>query len=144
MSRAQILKADFDKKTSVISISTPGDRYPTEIVKNKNIRGILFLSFGDTDPSVSPYKEMFALGAIAPQLTPLKEYQAKMILSFVEAIKDSVDHLVIHCDMGYSRSVGCKNALCMIYGIEDKSHIGNAHVKTSILKAAGYGYYEAD
>jgi len=103
-----------DSSTHVISIRTPGD-CPADIRRNFGM--VHYVALSDTD---SPEPE--AIARIVNAAIIAREYRA--------------NHLVIHCHMGVSRSVGAARAIAEHFGAEyDAQWPGNEAVRTAVLQA---------
>ena len=85
---------DLKENCVIVSINCP--REYTTILKNKNILDICILNFDDIEESIDDLKLM-------------SYTQAKKIKDFIDRYKYKVNHIVIHCAAGISRSaaVGC-------------------------------------
>jgi predicted protein tyrosine phosphatase len=91
-----------DRSWAAISITTEGD-FPTLSAENRE--GLLQLAFADTaDPDRT---DSFTVS------------QAAELLGFVEQVWDRVEVLLIHCEVGMSRSPGVAAALSRIYYGDD-------------------------
>lgn len=135
--------------TAVISITDPSVRGPTAsaatIRCDRNLRGLLRLTFHDLDPVRCP--EIAAPGAAdefrREQAGPewMTEAQAEAVVAFWRAVRGEVTDLVVHCEAGISRSAGVAAALCVLEGLDDafchQQHRPNAHVKALVLRAGG-------
>lgn len=83
----------------IISITTTIDD-PARIPESEHTRGVLRLVFPDLDlPAPDAPKDIFGLA------------HANAIWDFVEAHRDHVDRIILHCDAGISRSPGVAAAL---------------------------------
>ena len=114
-----------NKKWAVISIATIPNNWPT-IEANENFKGVLRLTFADID---SRYKD----------LVMFSEDHAEEIIGFVDALKDDLDVLIVHCEAGLSRSPAVAAALHHeIYGNDGpffKSHYPNRFVYRTLMNA---------
>lgn len=102
---------------AIISI-TDAISIPVSFNPNKNIVGILRLTFDDTDIK-SPYS--------------ITERDAVNIIEFVEKYKDITDNFIIHCEAGISRSAGVAAALSKIYNGSDCDIFENPMYKPNML-----------
>lgn len=84
-------------KNKCIIISINDTNYDTEFNKNENIIDIHKVWFDDIERNTNPKLNLMTLD------------QAKEIKEFVDKYKSKVDHIIIHCTAGISRSgaVGC-------------------------------------
>lgn len=119
-----------------ISIFTPGDT-PAEI---QSLEGYtLPLEFSDiSDPRLIE-RIMKSHGDVAPLMKLITPDHARQILDFVDRhIKNGVEHFVVHCDAGISRSPGVAVALKEIYNndreIKPEHRLYNRLVYSTIIK----------
>jgi len=102
---------------AIISI-TDAISIPVSFNPNKNIVGILRLTFDDTDVA-SPYS--------------ITKRDAVNIIEFVEKYKDITDNFIVHCEAGISRSAGVAAALSKIYNGSDCDIFDNPMYKPNML-----------
>lgn len=114
----------------MISISTPGPGKGCEPAKlREGWHDILRLEFGDCLPN-EPGAERFLM----------TETQAKEVYDFAMRHSDRIIH--VHCDAGFSRSVGCAIALVNLLDRQIKLHaiehsgMANSHVSGLIHRIA--------
>jgi predicted protein tyrosine phosphatase len=107
--RAEIVNGFMpDGHAILISISDVGSDAPEP---NPDYTEQLQLFFDDADQQ------------IVDGVTIINEDDAKDILKMVEDYKGIVDHVVVNCEAGQSRSAGCAAALSYIYNGTDKGII---------------------
>ena len=94
------------KKIAIISINNTWDQIPE--FKNR----ALYLTFDDVELSDN-YN------------TAMSMQDANKIIEFVNAVKDSVDELIVHCMAGISRSSGTAAALMLLYNNDDTPVFNN-------------------
>lgn len=110
LSRAEALNYIPVHQTAYISISTPGWP-PAEFKDLSTIAGVLKLEFSDTNPSKDIGGGIMVSGA--DSMT--SEHGMKLAV-FVRGMMDAgVDHFMIHCDAGISRSPGVAAALDYVF-----------------------------
>lgn len=93
-----VQKIENNDRYAIISIVDPGLPHPPVVHKN-----LLQLNFMDIDEPVPGWLHM-------------TREQARMVWEFHRSVKDSVDVLVIQCQIGISRSVAIAEALSDIFG----------------------------
>jgi len=109
MSRERAVDWEPNTQTAAVSIGTPDHDYPSSI-KMIGWADTLYLNFwdiGDIDPDDWLYKARW--GDKEPVL--FDRHMAIRVVSFVLAYHGKIDDLLIHCDMGISRSVGMATAI---------------------------------
>lgn len=118
----------------VISIRDP-DRKPVRIKERKGLRAVLRLAFDDVEP-VGDVE-------IPPGLRKMSEADASAIWRFVDEHKASVGLLVVHCEMGLSRSPAVAAAVTRALGGDDapffEEYTPNLFVYDLLLKVRGLG-----
>lgn len=116
----------------VVSIRDP-DRKPARIGKDPRLREVLALAFDDAEPGAK-----FLLPK-AIQLMSLD--QARAIWAFVDKHRAAVPVMVVHCEMGLSRSPAVAAAVTRGLGGEDdpffREYLPNRFVYDLMLKARG-------
>ena len=80
----------------IVSIGSIGAKNAV-FAENQQLKAVLRVKFDDTDSK---------LGAITPET-------AQEMVDFVNAWKDKVNHIIVHCDAGVSRSAGVCAALML-------------------------------
>ena len=75
---------------------------------NKHCQGILRLSFDDISEKNTdwPFSEIL-----------FDETMAKSVIDFAEASSGAIDHLLVHCNAGVSRSAAVAICLGELYGV---------------------------
>jgi|SRR5580658_7258178 predicted protein tyrosine phosphatase len=107
----------------IISITSTRDDVAV-LRANDHCRGILRLSFLDADESSEPMvgSELFSLD------------QARQIWTFVERHQGDVQRLLVHCDMGISRSPAVAAALALILnGNGDEFLLADQYVPNTLV-----------
>lgn len=119
-----------DKPWGAISIVTFKGDMPK--LSSENRQGLLQLLFKDTD--------------FERQEGVFQEEQALQILDFVDSMFGKVDHLLIHCEAGRSRSPAVAAAISKIYANDDmhwfRYYTPNMLVYRRILNVALQKYPE--
>ena len=114
----------------IISIRTPGDG-PGEFATSERTKGVLRLEFWDDDRHNEE-------GNFSPSI-------AKKIWDFVQLHAKNVDDIILHCDMGHSRSPAVAAALARGLGQDDteffKRHRPNMRVYRVLINEI-YGMTE--
>ena len=113
LSREGFEKFESNEPFIVISITDP----KSERVKVDNLfMDILHLQFYDLDKDTGtfPYSRFI-----------LTENQAQQILDFVNYYKSKVNLLVVHCEVGISRSAGVAGSLSLILNGTDQYYFDN-------------------
>ncbi|HEY3449460.1 MAG TPA: hypothetical protein VGK67_24105 [Myxococcales bacterium] len=116
----------------VVSIRDP-DRKPARIKKDRKLRDVLALAFDDAEPGAR---------FLLPETIRLMTLQdAKVIWAFVDKHKAAVPVLVVHCEMGMSRSPAVAAAITRGLGGDDdhffREYLPNRFVYDLMLKARG-------
>lgn len=102
---------------AIISITDNRSHYANITIADPlQCAGICRLRFGDVTT-----KEIATLS----NTTLFCEKQAKMILNFVESIRDSIEVLIVQCDAGISRSAGVALALHRILQLHPEQITNN-------------------
>lgn len=104
--RAEAFRLANSKKnepTAIISI-TDTDKELNRFKQSRNLPIILHLRFDDV---------------VAGEPNCMDVSDARKIKNFVEAVKDKIACLIIHCEAGVSRSAGIAAALMRVYGGND-------------------------
>ena len=102
----QYAKNEHAERAAIVSISSRSHSNANlTIGGGNNIQGIIFLSFDDTESSISG----------------ISESQAKHIIDFVDSMKNDVDKIIVHCDAGVSRSAGVCAAIEKYLGYDDSN-----------------------
>ncbi|MGC4122717.1 MAG: hypothetical protein QM765_50730 [Myxococcales bacterium] len=116
----------------VVSIRDP-DRKPARIQKDPKLREVLCLAFDDAEPG-----GRFLLPKSIQLMTA---DHAKAIWAFVDRHKASAPLMVVHCEMGLSRSPAVAAAIARALGGEDdfffREYLPNRFVYDLMLKARG-------
>lgn len=128
LNREQAENANFDDKTFVISIYTPGDTKP-----KINAKHVAYFKFHDlSDENLDGKK----LGETVIHL--FSSMQAKKMYSEIKKYAPIVDTIVVHCDAGISRSAGVAVFLESFLNNRamDKTYpLYNKHVYLKLLEA---------
>jgi predicted protein tyrosine phosphatase len=116
---------EFRSEVPWACISVSQEHHPWTEIDSKNRQGLLQLQFYDTDTLSS--------GRFLPR-------QAKQILEFVQEHVHQIDVLMIHCQMGHSRSPAIAAAISKLMTGDDnlyfKKYTPNMLVYSTILKVA--------
>lgn len=102
-----ILFSTKGKKALISVVDTGFEKNWPSITEVDTCVSMLGMRFPDTDES------------------PISSSQARVILTFVESVKNEIDYLIINCMAGISRSAGVASALSLIYFGNDISYISN-------------------
>ena len=87
------------EKHIIVSINTTGDT-AADVVKNDRTHGVLALHFDDLDQEPGPsFRRVYGRDVVL-----FDEEHAAKIHRFVVDRPEGVDCIVVHCDMGVSRS----------------------------------------
>ncbi len=97
-SKAKQFSYKFIPQSYVIISITDVDAQNVAFMRSDNLKDVLRLRFDDTEEDT--------LSAIMPR-------DAAKIVDFVLAWKDKADMIVVHCEMGVSRSAGVAAALML-------------------------------
>ena len=130
----------------IISITDP-DQELADLCYNPFCVRILRLQFYDIDIDRLKRNTKYSDSWLEPYEGGLfTETQAEQIIDFVETYKDKIEFILIHCEIGISRSAGVAAALSKIYLGEDSSYfkrsfrfVPNMLVYRSILNVAYKG-----
>lgn len=110
MSRSNAYKYQFknhNEKTAIISITDVDASYNNIHCTSQNgIKAVLALKFEDVERG---YPDCITFA------------DAEKIVDFVNAYKDKVDTIIVHCEAGISRSSGVAAAITKYFGGDDKS-----------------------
>ncbi len=109
------------------------ENYPIE--KEELFKDVLIYEFDDINP---------VLHRLNPSLTLFNRGHALEILGDFQNYASSIDHLVVHCIRGISRSSAIAKSLNQIFslGIEEKEYINpekhypNSHIYETMLETA--------
>lgn len=108
----------------IISIYTPGDRKP-EVKTNKNTALVSYYCFADLDhpPSEATIK-------IFPSLKSKEAlFSKKMAINIAETMAiakaEKINTIVVHCDMGLSRSAAVAAAIEKFYNRDDSKYFSS-------------------
>lgn len=116
---------------AVISITDPG-RKPARIGHRQGLRAVLALAFDDAEPT-GPLADLPA------GLRPMIEADAQAIWRFVDEQRGQVEVLVVHCEMGMSRSPAVAAAVTRALGGDDagffERYSPNRYVYDLLLEA---------
>lgn len=142
LSLEEALVFDPLEKTYMIRILGPdylekrfGGDFPRLLHSDKFMK-VSCYEFDDVTPwskeNIYPYAELF------------EEYHAEKIIASFDKIKDSTDHLAVHCFAGISRSSAVASALNHIFDLRvpDESflsvenHSPNMHVYSTLIQTA--------
>jgi len=115
MSRQEAEKYIPTKKCIFISITTPHS-LPAQIKRNELVEGIFRVSFNDVDKQDETDAIKFIM---------FDDDMAKAIIDFVVRYKDAVEEIIVHCEAGQSRSVGCAGAIARCFYGDDKEFFEN-------------------
>jgi predicted protein tyrosine phosphatase len=123
-----------DKPWACISISSDPTQYP--VLHEENLQGWLRLCFLDVNHHLIDIAGTDPLG-----LKGISGEQALQILEFVDKHISDVDLLLVHCEMGMSRSPGVAAAVYKVFtGLDDgfwfDRYTPNTRVYNTILKVA--------
>jgi predicted protein tyrosine phosphatase len=109
---------------AAISIATYEGEHP--VLSEENRIGLLQLAFRDTD--------------FERQERAFTKEQARQVIEFVESIIHNAEFLLIHCEMGLSRSPGMAAALSKLYAGTDQywfdRYTPNRMVYSKLVEAA--------
>lgn len=138
MSRSDARKASFNlqERTAIVSINDFSDGANAFKISS-NLVGICTVFFDDI---CSPCEYATAI-TIA---------DAQKIKGFVDNVWGRVDHLIVHCFAGISRSSGCMSAILRAKGLDDswiwesKKYCPNTLVAKKVLEAYGIDYNDYD
>jgi predicted protein tyrosine phosphatase len=128
LSKKEAATYTCDRPWAAISISTMGDGPP---IDEKNRVALLRMKFADVvrpDESWIPEELMF------------NQTKACEIIDFTESVWDEIDVMMVHCEMGISRSPATAAALAhCLHGPETENlffatYTPNTHVYKTILK----------
>ncbi len=108
-SRYKAMDHKSDRRWVVISITTPADGRPLPEFSEENRVGILRLCFYDIN-----HDDQVWDGKLPGYL--FNKDMAVQILHFVNEHWDHVDEILVHCDMGMSRSPATAAAIAYIKG----------------------------
>jgi predicted protein tyrosine phosphatase len=113
-SRAKAKRESYriKKPTLIISITDPGLN-PNAFARNSNIVGLCRLQFDDVDEDTCSEGDIL-----------MTSEDAAKIRDYVLAYKDKVECIIVHCEVGVSRSAGVMAAI-QKYLIGDDSAIFN-------------------
>lgn len=113
-SRAKAKRESYriKKSTLIISITDPGLN-PNAFARNSNIVGLCRLQFDDVDEDTCSEGDIL-----------MTSEDAAKIRDYVLAYKDKVECIIVHCEVGVSRSAGVMAAI-QKYLIGDDSAIFN-------------------
>lgn len=120
MNRADAVRYSYhpqNKRSAVISISTPNEEYNGNIYSSiyNGISGVLRLWFDDVESGQDC----------------IQKEDAEKIKRFVEAHKE--DQIIVHCDAGISRSAGIAAALMKYYNGDDTPIFDNPRYCPNML-----------
>ena len=103
----------------IISINYPSRENPDDDERtsnpatNEHTKEVLFLHFSDVGRLSNPYDE----GAKSnPRCVPFNTEIAKQVIDLIE--RNKVEHIIVHCLMGWSRSASMADAISMYYNDE--------------------------
>lgn len=129
-----------DETNIIISIRTPGDPKEARLPISPTTLGVLRQDFHDIDCYPADV-EIHLIGEGGDKVDPKTLFtpeQAREILDFVSS-KLPVEHVLVHCDAGWSRSPAVAAALSKIHTGEDDDFFRRFHpnmrVYNAILKA---------
>jgi hypothetical protein len=93
----------------VISITTP--KLPeAKLAESVHRQGVLRLQFDDTGDYGQPLRESVLFSKV----------HAVAILSFIEAHREEIVHVIVHCEAGASRSPAVAAVICRLWGGDDR------------------------
>jgi aminoglycoside phosphotransferase len=93
----------------IISITTP--KLPeADLAESEHRQGVLRLQFDDTGDYGQPLRDTVLFS----------KAHAMAIFTFAEAHRCSINHVVVHCEAGASRSPAVAAALCRLWGGDNK------------------------
>lgn len=125
----------------IISITDP-DQELADLCYNPLCVRILRLQFYDIDVDKLKRNTKYSDSWLEPYKGELfTGIQAKQVVDFVETYKDVTEFILIHCEIGISRSAGVAAALSKIYLGDDSSYfksfrfVPNRRVYRFILNA---------
>ena len=70
---------------------------------------------------------------VSPPFIPFDKLMAKALIGFVEAIKDQVEVIIVHCQAGISRSAAISQFLSDFYGFSLSKVSVNGHSQATNL-----------
>lgn len=93
---------------SLRDVGSPRPRIPSP----RQCRGICFLAFDDVQPEDRE--------PLPPDLHPMRPGHARRIWQFVQTHEPEIQTIVVHCEMGLSRSPAVAAALCLAFAQDDE------------------------
>jgi len=118
----------------VVSIRDP-DRKPARIPRDRRLREVLALAFDDAEPSTA---RALRLPEAIQLMTP---EHARAIWAFVDRHRAAVPVLVVHCELGMSRSPAVAAAVARGLGQDDdpvfRAYRPNRYVYDLMLRCRG-------
>lgn len=142
MSRNQAKKytyTNFEEKIAIVSINDLIDG-KVNFRRSDNLMGVCTVFFDDVE-----LKEEENLGYMF-----MTTEDAEKIKNFVDFMWDKIDHLIVHCYAGISRSSGCMSAILRAKGLSDdwiwenKKYSPNTYVAKKVLEAYGIDHNNYD
>jgi predicted protein tyrosine phosphatase len=124
----------YDEGHLIISIRTPGDPKEAKLPRNEFTYGVLQLQFHDIIAAdEEAEKEVEKEG----KYILFNDRMAKIILCFVTSnMTPPVEHILVHCDAGVSRSAGVAAALAKaVYGQDDSEFFSRYHPNRRVYRA---------
>lgn len=130
-------EAEFENNLNephvIISINYPkisGEKKANPIV-NENTKEVLFLYFSDVGRLSYPINETIGLNS---RCIPFNRDMAKEVIDLID--RNKVEHIIIHCLMGISRSASMADAISMYFNLKKATNwiVINELVYTTMLK----------
>ena len=100
--KARNMSFNLKEKTAIISIRDVGTEVP-RFHRGGDLLSVIALQFDDD--LHGPFC--------------IKTQDAEQIVRFVDHFQNKIDHLIIHCEAGVSRSAGVAVAICKAKGLDD-------------------------
>jgi hypothetical protein len=111
---------DLTEPHVIISINWPLRLNPIDMDEmtanpaiNEHTREVLFLHFSDVGRASNPFDDDAKFN---PRCIPFNKEMAKQVIDLLERTK--VEHVIIHCLMGFSRSASMAHAIAAYFDLE--------------------------
>jgi predicted protein tyrosine phosphatase len=118
------------QSAALISITDPDQPV---VSLNREWGSVVRVAFHDADPITFP--------GLNPDMQPMTEDQARMIVSFVSGLPENITSLVVHCKSGISRSAGVAKAVAEAYHILfPKEYIEYNHHVYELMRHEFHGF----
>jgi len=105
---------DLREPHAIVSICFPKDERPKPVT-NEHTREVLYLAFSDIgrwgNPLPPPDELLSCAGCV-----PFNRHMAAKVVDMLE--RTGVEHVILHCLMGTSRSLSMANAISVYYNDE--------------------------